>query len=49
MNETFLEIVKGFTNYLLNEFSTSKEEGLEIHAMRVLYYYESCLIMLFQK
>lgn len=49
MNETFLEIVKGFTNYLFNEFSTQKDEALEIHAMRVLFYYESCLIMLFQK
>ncbi|CAD8058754.1 unnamed protein product [Paramecium primaurelia] len=48
VNEIFLEMIKNFSSYIFQELNSNKEEGFEIHAMRILLFYES-ILLLFQK
>ncbi|CAD8067421.1 unnamed protein product [Paramecium sonneborni] len=48
VNEIFLEMIKNFSSYIFQELNQNKEENFELHAMRILLFYESILI-LFQK
>jgi len=46
MNESFLEIIRSFSNFIFSELNNSQEEGYELHGMRIVLFLESGLLML---